>query len=307
MSSTDHVIRESRFEDLVERISESRRPALQAALSQVRGFLTSGPGAMVGTGIILAFVLMAVFAPLIAPYGSTEVIRGAVLRSPSGSHWFGTDVNAMDVFSRTVFGSRLDLTIALGAVAVSSIVGVTLGLLAGYFKGWFDLLLLRSMDVLQAFPMLILGLAIVAATGQSLWSIVLVIGFLDMPIYLRLIRTETLRIRESTYIESARAVGNPSWRIMFRHILPNALPPVLIQTALRLAWAVKIIAALAFVGVGIRAPIAEWGSMIRVGSKFIITGQWWGSVFPGLAVLVITFGFNLVADSLQDYMGRSES
>ena len=295
------------LEGVLQAIPDSRWAAVRSGARQVGSFVTSGPGAMIGSAIIAVFILIAIFAPLVTPYGSTEVIRGNVLQPPGGDFWFGTDVNSMDVFSRTLHATRLDLAIALAAVTVSASIGVTLGLLAGYFKGWFDQVLLRTMDVLQAFPMLILGLAIVSATGQSLWSVVLVIGFLDMPIYLRLIRTETLRIRESTYVESAKAVGNPSWRILLRHILPNALPPVLIQTALRLAWAVKIIAALAFVGVGIRVPTAEWGSMIRVGSEFIITGQWWASVFPGLAVLILTFGFNILADSLQDHMGRSES
>lgn len=264
-------------------------------------FLRSNPTGLAGLAIVGCFVLVAIFADWVAPYSPVEILDDATLQPPSAEFWFGTDGNAMDIFSRTIHASRLNLWIAGSAVAVSFSVGVVLGLVSGYFGGWFDLLTVRSMDVLQAMPVLILALALVGATG-GLTSVILVIAFLDAPIYARLIRGEVVRIREMQYVESARAVGNGTGRMLFRHILPNALPPVLVQTAIRMAWAVKITAALAFVGVGIQVPTPEWGSMIRVGSQYILSGAWWATLFPGLAVVVLSLGLNLLADGAQQHM-----
>lgn len=265
-------------------------------------FARSSIAGSVGLLIVTAFIVVATFAEFIAPKPPLEIYGDNVLEAPSSEFWFGTDGNGMDVFSRTLHAARLDLYISVSSVLISIIAGVVLGLVAGYLGGWFDLVLLRTMDVLQAFPVIILALAVVAATQQSLTSVILVIAFLDTPIYARMIRGQVLSLRESMYVESARAVGNPSWRVMWRHILPNTLPPVVIQTAVRLAWAVKVTSALAFVGVGIQVPTPEWGAMIRQGSAYIISGEWWPSVFPGLALMLLVLGFNLLADAIQDHL-----
>lgn len=276
--------------------------ALVRAWAWTASFLRYSRTGLVGAIIVMLFALMAVFAPVLAPNSPTKVFPDHILQSPSAMFPFGTDINGMDILSRVIYGARIDLTIAGAAVVISLAIGLVLGLVSGYVGGWFDLLLLRTMDVLQAIPVLILALAVVAASGQSLTIVILVIAFVDIPIYTRLVRAQTLSIRESAYVESARAVGNPPVRLLAKHIFPNAFPPVIIQTSVRFAWAVKITAGLAFVGVGIQVPQPEWGAMIRVGAGQIISGVWWPSVFPGLAILLFAFGLNLLADGLQDYL-----
>lgn len=279
-----------------------RPPRFRRGIRAARDFLRSDISGTFGVALILLWLLLALLAPAVAPYSPVEIFQTQILQPPSAAHWFGTDVNGMDVFSRTIHAARLDLQIAGTAVTISLVVGVVLGLLTGYLGGWVDMVVLRLLDVLQAFPALILGLAVVAALQRGIASVIFVIAFLDIPIYARLIRAETFRIRETNYIEAARALGNPTWRILLVHVLPNSLPPVVIQSAVRMAWAVKITASLAFVGVGIQAPTPEWGSMIRVGSDGIMTGVWWPTVFPGLAVVTLVLGLNLLADALQSYL-----
>lgn len=279
-----------------------RPPRLRRVTRGVSEFLRSDLSGSLGVALILMWVLLAVFATALAPYSPVAIFGTEILKPPSSAHWFGTDINGMDVFSRTLHAARLDLQIAGLAVSISLLVGVMLGLVTGYLGGWVDMVVLRVLDVLQAFPALILGLAIVAALQRGIASVIFVIAFLDIPIYARLIRAETFRIRETTYIEAARSLGNPTWRILAFHVLPNSLPPVVIQSAVRMAWAVKITASLAFVGVGIQAPTPEWGSMIRVGSDGIMAGVWWPTVFPGLAVVTLVLGLNLLADALQSFL-----
>lgn len=271
-------------------------------LTAVRRFVRSSPLGTAGLLIVLAYCLVALLAPVLAPHSPTQSFTGSILSPPGGQFLLGTDANGMDILSRVIHGARLDLLIAIVGVGLSIIAGITLGLVAGYWGGWFDSLLLRTMDVFQAFPILVLALALLAAAQGSLTSVILVIALVDTPVFVRLVRSETIQIRQSTYVESGRAVGNPTWRLLARHILPNAVPPVIVQAAVRLAWAVNIVAALAFVGVGIEVPTPEWGSMIKSGAQYISTGEWWAYTFPGLAILVLTLGFNLLADGLQDHL-----
>ena len=274
------------------------RPAWRAFWA----FCRSSPAAFTGVVIVLAFVLMALLADVLVTTDPLRVFGTDVLAAPSSKHWFGTDGNGMDVFSRTIHAARIDLFVAVSAVALSIVVGVILGLIAGYRGGWFEMILLRVMDVLQAFPALILALAVVAASQESLTAVIFVIAFLDIPIFIRMTRGQVLSLREAMYVEAARSTGNSSWRIMWRHIMPNTLPPIIIQTAVRLAWSVKITSSLAFVGVGIQVPTPEWGAMIRHGSNYISSGEWWPSVFPGLALMLLVLGFNLLADAVQDHL-----
>jgi peptide/nickel transport system permease protein len=255
-----------------------------------------------GALILGSYIVLALFEDFLVRYSPTRVFTGSVLAPPSSEFWFGTDGYGMDVFSRTIAATRLDLALSASGVVIAFAVGTALGLMIGYYGGALDLVVVRVLDILQAFPALILGLAIVAATQQSLVTVVAVIAFLDFPVFARLVRSETRKLRNLTMTEAAVALGNPTWRVLMRHILPNAVPPLLIQSSLRLAWAVNIVAGLAFVGVGIEVPTPEWGSMIRIGADQIAAGQWWPSAFPGLAILVLTIGLNLTADGLQEQL-----
>jgi len=257
---------------------------------------------VVGLVIVLFFLGLAVLAPVIAPFNPTQSFSYEVLQAPGGRFFFGSDGNGMDVFSRVIHGSRYAFGIAVPAGLIMVGIGMPLGLLAGYKGGWLDEALLRTLDVLRAFPTIILALAVVAATGQSLVSMVVVIGLLDSPIFARVVRAEVLTLRSSTFVKAAIAVGNPSWRVMWVHILPNAILGATAQLPMRMAWAVRISATLAFIGVGIQAPTPEWGAMIRQGAEYVITGEWWAAVFPGLALMTLVLGFNLLGDGLTDLL-----
>jgi peptide/nickel transport system permease protein len=266
------------------------------------GLARRSPTFVVGLVIVLFFLLLAVFAPLIAPFNPTQSFSYEVLQAPGGRFFFGSDGNGMDVFSRVIYGSRYAFGIAIPAGLIMIGIGMPLGLLAGYKGGWLDEVLLRTLDVLRAFPTIILALAVVAATGQSLVSMVVVIGLLDSPIFARVVRAEVLTLRSSTFVKAAIAVGNPAWRVMFVHILPNAILGATAQLPMRMAWAVRISATLAFIGVGIQAPTPEWGAMIRQGAEYVITGEWWAALFPGLALMTLVLGFNLLGDGLTDLL-----
>lgn len=266
------------------------------------GLARRSPTFVVGLFIVLFFLLLAILAPVIAPFNPTQSFSFEVLKAPSSRFFFGSDGNGMDVFSRVIHGSRYAFGIAVPAGLIMIFIGMPLGLLAGYKGGWLDEALLRTLDVLRAFPTIILALAVVAATGQSLVSMVVVIGLLDSPIFARVVRAEVLSLRSSTFVKAAIAVGNPAWRVMFIHILPNAVLGATAQLPMRMAWAVRISATLAFIGVGIQAPTPEWGAMIRQGAEYVITGEWWAALFPGLALMTLVLGFNLLGDGLTDLL-----
>lgn len=266
------------------------------------GLVRLSPTTAAGLAIILFFGVLAVFAQWLMPHDPVSSYTDRVLQPPSAEHWFGTDGNGMDVFSRVIYGAKFGFGIAIPAVLLSLLIGVPLGLVAGYRGGYLDEVLMRFFDGLRVFPSIILALAVVAATGQSLINVVLVLGFLDSPVFARVVRAEVLALRSSNFVESAVAAGNPTWRILFVHLLPNAIQGAMAQTAVRAAWAVRISATLAFLGVGIQAPTPEWGAMIRQGAEFMVTGQWWVALFPGLALIFMVFGLNLFGDGLQDAM-----
>jgi peptide/nickel transport system permease protein len=215
---------------------------------------------------------------------------------------FGTDGNGMDVLSRVIHGSAYAFGIAIPVVVIALLLGVPVGLWTGWRGGWADEVVMRGSDALRVFPSIILALAVVAAAGPSLLNVVLVLGFLDGPIFARVVRAEVLSLRNGTFVESAVAAGNPTRRILFRHILPNALRGAMAQTAVRAAWAVRISATLAFLGVGIQPPTPEWGAMIRQGAEYMVTGEWWVAVFPGVALILLVLGMNMLGDGLADLL-----
>ena len=270
--------------------------------NRLRGVSRLSPTATAGVVIILMFGILAIFSGLFMTHDRVSAYPDRILQSPSAEHWFGTDSNGMDVFSRVIYGAKFGFGIAIPAVTISVLIGVPVGLIAGYRGGILDEVLMRVFDGLRVFPSIILALAVVAATGQSLINVVLVLGFLDSPVFARLVRAEVLTLRSSIFVESAVAAGNPTWRILFLHLLPNSIQGAMAQTAVRAAWAVRISATLAFLGVGIQAPTPEWGAMIRQGAEFMVTGQWWVAIFPGIALIFLVFGLNLFGDGIQDIL-----
>lgn len=272
------------------------------ALALPLGVARRSPTFAVGASVVLLLLLTAIFAGLIAPFSPTQAFPYEVLKAPGGKFLLGTDGNGMDVLSRVIHGTRYAFAIAVPAGIIMVVIGVPLGVIAGYKGGVIDEVLLRVLDVLRAFPSIILALAVVAATGASLVNVVLVIGLLDSPIFARVVRAEVLVLRHSTFVRAAVAVGNPPWRVMLVHILPNAILGATAQLPVRMAWAVRISATLAFIGVGIQAPAPEWGAMIRQGAEYVISGEWWVATFPGLALIGVVLGFNLLGDGLTDIL-----
>jgi peptide/nickel transport system permease protein len=270
--------------------------------NRTRGLSRLSPTATAGVLIILFFGVLAMFSGGFMTHDPVSSYPDRILEAPSAEHWFGTDGNGMDVFSRVIYGAKFGFGIAIPAVIISVLIGVPVGLIAGYRGGLLDEVLMRFFDGLRVFPSIILALAVVAATGQSLINVVLVLGFLDSPVFARVVRSEVLALRSSIFVESAIAAGNPTWRILFVHLLPNSIQGAMAQTAVRAAWAVRISATLAFLGVGIQAPTPEWGAMIRQGAEFMITGQWWVGIFPGVALIFLVFGLNLFGDGIQDVL-----
>jgi peptide/nickel transport system permease protein len=266
------------------------------------GVARRSPTFAIGASVIAVFLLLALTADWIAPYGATQAFPLEVLKAPSSRFLLGTDGNGMDVLSRVIHGARYAFGIAVPAGLIMVAIGVPLGVLAGYRGGVLDEVLLRVLDVLRAFPSIILALAVVAATGASLVNVVLVIGLLDSPIFARIVRAEVLALRQATFVRAAVAAGNPAWRVMAVHILPNAILGATAQLPIRMAWAVRISATLAFIGVGVQAPAPEWGAMIRQGAEYVISGQWWVATCPGLALMGLVLGFNLLGDGLTDLL-----
>ena len=278
------------------------RPSRHRIWAYSLGLARRSPTFAIGFCTVVFFIFLAIFAPVIAPYSPTQIFSYDILHKPDTQFLFGSDGNGMDVLSRVIHGTRYAFGIAVPAGIIMLAIGLPLGVIAGYKGGMLDEILLRILDILRAFPTIILALAVVAAAGQSLISVVLVIGVLDSPIFARVVRAEVLALREATFVKAAIAIGNPPWRIMLIHILPNAILGATAQLPMRMAWAVRISATLAFIGVGIQAPAPEWGAMIRQGAEFVITGEWWVAVFPGLALMALVLGLNLLGDGLTDIL-----
>lgn len=218
-------------------------------------------------------------------------------------HVLGTDDSGLDVFSRLLAAPRVDVTVALSATLLSGLVGSALGLLAGYYQNWATEVMMRASDVVQSFPVFILAMILVTLSGRSTVNIVLVLGILFVPTYLRLTRSQVLSQRRSLYVDASRAIGNREITTALKHVLPNSLGPTLIQAPITIGWAILLTAGLSFLGAGVRPPTPEWGSMIALGAGSIIVGEWWPSFFPGLAISFTVFGFALVGNALQERYG----
>ncbi|WP_433378719.1 ABC transporter permease [Actinoplanes sp. CA-142083] len=255
---------------------------------------------VVGTTILVVAALAAVFAPLLSKWGPTEIDPSGTLARPGGEHLLGTDGNGMDVWSRVLHAGRIDLGIAVCAVALAVVAGTFLGLLAGYLGGWIDDVLMRIVDIFQAFPTFILALAVAALLGDGFGNLVFTIALVNAPAYARLVRAEVRTLREMPYIDAAKTSGTSTFGILWRHLLPNSLTPVRVIAPLNCGWAMLTLAGLSFLGLGITVPTAEWGSMISLGTSDVVAGRWWTSVPPGLALLVCVLGFSLLGEGLQE-------
>jgi peptide/nickel transport system permease protein len=243
--------------------------------------------------IILAILaLLGLLAPFVSPFDPTTPFPGEKLQPPSVRHWFGTDPLGMDVFARVLHATRIDLPVALLGVLLGIAAGAPLGALAGYLRGRLDGVLMRVTEVLQAFPQILFAMAMFAALGSSLRNLVLILAVLNVPVYMKMVRSSTLPLRESEFILAARCAGHSTPSLVLKHILPNTLVPVFAQFSLSCAYAIQLIAGLSFIGLGVNVPEAEWGSMINLGASHIVFGQWWPSVFPGLAVFLTSYALN---------------
>ncbi len=261
--------------------------------------LKKSPLTLVGMVIILFLVLTALFAPFIAPYDPFQIDPPNRLKPPSLEHWFGTDTAGRDMLSRVVFGTRISIRIGATVVFLTVISGSLIGLFSGYFGGIFDAVVMRITDIFFSVPYLILAMAITAALGPGLPNAMLSLILVWWPIYARLIRGQVLQIREAPYIEAARGLGASRYRIIFRHILPNAATPIIVQASLDFGNAIMYAAALSFIGLGAQPPAPEWGAMISLARNYL-QDSWWFATFPGLAILVTVLGFNLLGDGIRD-------
>jgi peptide/nickel transport system permease protein len=256
-------------------------------------------GAVAGLIVIAAFVLLAVLAPWIAPYDPLATSWSLVRKPPSALHWFGTDDLGRDIVSRVIYGARASLVAGAISVGIALLIGVPLGLLSGYRGGFVDALISRITDAMLACPFLILAIALAAFLGPSLGNAMIAIGISTTPIFVRLTRGQTMSVKVEDYIEAARAVGNPRWRIALFHILPNIMPALLVQATLSIAAAIIAEAALSFLGLGQQPPAPSWGSMLNAAQRFLTNAPWM-ALWPGLAIFLVVLSFNLVGDGLRD-------
>jgi peptide/nickel transport system permease protein len=252
-----------------------------------------------GTGLILLVVLLAIFADVVAPYDPTEMKVVDALKRPSAPHPFGTDRFGRDVLSRTIHGSRIALGVALSSIALAFLVGAALGLVGGFAGGWPDLVIGRVMDVLFSFPTLILAIGIAAMLGPGLNNAALAIAVVYVPLFSRVARGPVIAEREKDHVVAAHGLGAGWPRVVFRHILPNVLAPLIVQASVSLAFAILIEASLSYLGLGTQPPDPSWGTMLNEGRTYLETAPWM-SIFPGLAIMVTVFGFNLLGDGLRD-------
>lgn len=255
--------------------------------------------ALIGTGIVLFFILLAIFAPIIAPSGINDQMLSDKLKAPSSEHWFGTDDFGRDIFSRVVFGARISLWVGFLSVVGSIVIGCMLGIIAGYYGKWIDMIISRIFDIMLAFPSILLAIAIVAVLGPSLKNALIAIATINIPNFGRLIRSRVLSVKEEEYIMAAKAVGMSNTRILLSHVLPNSMAPIIVQGTLAIATAIIEAAALGFLGLGAEAPNPEWGKMLSDAKTFLIQAPW-TMIFPGLAIMLTVLGFNLMGDGLRD-------
>ncbi|WP_179756769.1 ABC transporter permease subunit [Kineococcus aurantiacus] len=263
--------------------------------------LLSSPPALFGAVVLVVVVLVALLDDQLAPSGANDVDVADRLQPPGAAHWFGTDDLGRDILSRVVLGARVSLQVGVVAVGLSLVAGVLVGLFAGFYGRWVDTVLMRAMDVLFAFPAMLLAIAVIAILGPGTTNAMIAIAITYTPVFARVTRSSVLGVRETVYVRASRSIGASDLRLLFRHVLPNAAPPVIVQTSVSLAFAVLAEAALSFVGLGTQPPAPSWGRMLSEGREYVDLA-WWIAVFPGLAIVLLVLAFNLLGDGLRDVL-----
>lgn len=275
------------------------RVAAGGELADLWRRLRRNRAAVAGAGIVLVFVLLAILAPVLVPYNPIQGNLNDRLQSSSGTHWLGTDELGRDLLSRILYGARVSLQIQIVAVVLALIVGVLLGSLSGYLGGYVDSIIMRCMDILLAFPGIFLALGIIAALGPGLVNLMFAAGISSIPQFARIVRASILSLKEREFVEAALALGSGSNRVMFRHLLPNCLAPIIVQSTLRMATVLLTASGLSFLGLGVQPPTPEWGAMLSNARSYLIVAPHVATI-PGLAIMVVVVGFNLFGDGLRD-------
>ena len=258
-------------------------------------------GAVAGSAIVLVIVFIALFADILLDY-DTQVIGQNVadrLQWPNANHWFGTDELGRDIFCRILYGTRFSCSVGLVAVTIGLVIGVTLGAVAGYFGGAIEEIIMRSTDILSAVPNMLMAIVIVSVLGQSIWNLMFAVGITSVPQFVRITRAAVLTVRNQEYVEASKAIGLNNRKIIFRHILPNCLSPIIVQATLRVASAIISASSLSFLGLGVPAPDPEWGALLSGGRKYIRDYAYM-TFFPGLAIMITVLALNLIGDGLRD-------
>jgi len=284
--------------DIKKEAAPARERAVGPWLEGWRSF-KKNKVSLIGAGIVIFFILLAIAGPYIAPQGINEQNFAKRLLAPSSEHWFGTDDFGRDIFSRIIHGARISLWVGFFSVILSVIIGSLLGIIAGYYGKWIDTIISRIFDIMLAFPSMLLAIAVVSVLGPSLQNALIAIAIINVPNFGRLIRSKVLSVKEEEYIVAAKAIGMRDSRVLFSHILPNSITPIIVQGTLAIATAIIEAAALGFLGLGAQAPAPEWGKMLADARKFLINAPW-TMIFPGLAIMLTVLGFNLMGDGLRD-------
>lgn len=268
--------------------------------SHARHVISENPVTGLAFALFALILFAALFGPWIVPYDPFASNTSVALQAPSRAHWFGTDQLGRDIFSRVVVATRLDFSIAVFSVALVFVMGGLAGVVAGFFGGWPDKIVGRIADTIMAFPLFVLAMGIVAALGNTVTNIVLATAIINFPLYVRVARAEANVRREAGFVQAARLSGNSDWRLLLTQIVPNIMPIMAVQMSLTMGYAILNAAGLSFIGLGVRPPTPEWGIMVAEGASFIVSGEWWVALFPGLALMIAVFCFNLLGDGVRD-------
>jgi peptide/nickel transport system permease protein len=284
----------------VEPAAPARTSGLMALYEHTRYVLGENKVTAFAFALLIVILFAALFGPLIVPYDPLASDTSVALKPPSSAHWFGTDQLGRDILSRVVVATRLDTLIAVASVVLVFLMGGLAGLAAGYFSGWTDRVVGRVADTIMAFPLFVLAMGIVAALGNTVQNIIIATAIVNFPLYARVARAEANVRRNAGFVQAARLSGNSELRILLGHILPNIMPIMIVQMSLTMGYAILNAAGLSFIGLGVRPPTAEWGIMVAEGASFMVSGEWWIALFPGLALMIAVFCFNLLGDGLRD-------
>ncbi|MGY3449618.1 ABC transporter permease [Bradyrhizobium sp. USDA 4353] len=284
----------------LEPAAPSQSSGLMALIGHTRYVLAENKVTGFAFGLLVVILFAAIFGPWIVPYDPLASDTASALKPPSAAHWFGTDQLGRDIFSRVVVATRLDTFIAVASVALVFFMGGLAGVAAGFFGGWTDRIVGRIADTIMAFPLFVLAMGIVAALGNTVQNIIIATAIVNFPLYARVARAEANVRRNAGFVQAARLSGNSELRILLGHILPNIMPIMIVQMSLTMGYAILNAAGLSFIGLGVRPPTAEWGIMVAEGASFMVSGEWWIALFPGLALMIAVFCFNLLGDGLRD-------